>query len=63
MALNNSKTKHDCLGRKDADEYLEKARYRRRAECRGGAEQDDNAEQRPWEVQLPCRLQQRENAE
>ena len=36
---------------------------RRRAEGRGGTEQDDNAEQRPWEVQLPCRLQQREKAE
>ena len=62
-ASQHGETKHDCLGRKDADKYLEKARYRRRAEGRGCAEQDDNAEQRPWEVQLPCRLQQRENAE
>ena len=45
---------------KDADKNLEKARYRLRAEGRGCAEQDDNAEQRPWEVQLSCRLQQRE---
>src|SRR5271168_2603370 len=48
-ASQHGKTEDDCLGRKDANEYLEKARYRRRAEGRGSAEQDDNAEQRPWE--------------
>ena len=62
-ASQHGKTKHDCLGRKDADEYLEKARYRLSNGRSWRRRADDTAEQCALEIQLPRRLQQRENAE